>query len=149
MATDQLFRDILRAVMDGDGTRARQLIETIPEEDRQAYFMFLSAVMAGALEHHLGEETTWGAIIRFVNEVRYEFRKADPPINSLVIEGVVRAFYGEDHLLDGMSTSDKMAAAYPIIRSIASRSDHMRDNIDKYFHDAELLAREWTENARS
>lgn len=149
MTANQLFRDIVREVAWGEGDEFDRLIRQLPDQDAEAYFLFLSAMMAGALEHHFKDDPSREAIVRFVNELRYEFRKVDPPINALAIEGIIRGFYGEDHLLDNMSTSDKMAAAYPIIRSIASRSDHMRDNIDKYFHDAELLAREWTEDARS
>jgi hypothetical protein len=143
MATYPPIRDIVRAIASGEGVKAKNLVNQLPDEDHQAYFIFLSAVMAGALDHHFKTDHSREAITRFVNEMRYEYRKVDPPINTLVIEGVIRGFFGEDHLLNGMSTKDKIIAAYPIIRSIVARSRHMQDNLDKYFTDAEMLAQQW------
>jgi len=143
MESNQLFRETVRAIALGDAERAKQLDAQIPDADRSSYFVFLSAVMAGAVDHHFQDDHSRDAIAKFVNELRYEYRKANPPIKPLAIETVLRAFFGEDHLLDEVTSEDQMLAAYPVIRSIAYRSEHMRDNLDKYLDDAEMLARQW------
>ncbi|GAA4919047.1 hypothetical protein LX16_4415 [Stackebrandtia albiflava] len=147
MASKQLFKDTVKALALGDADRAMELDERISSEDRGDYFIYLSAVMAGAIEHHFANDHSREAIARFAEELRYEFRNATPPVKPLVIEAVVRAFYGEDHLLDDVSNDDQILAAYPIIRSITYRSEHMRSNLDKYLADAAMLADQWGSQA--
>ena len=149
MAVNEVFRRTVRAIALGDAVAAAELDSQIPDSDRADYFTFLFAVAAGAIDHYFENDHSRDTIVRFVNELRHEFRKADPPIKPLAIEALIRAVFGEDHLSDDVSSADQALACYPIIRSITHRSEHMQDNVDKYLDDAELLAREWTEDARS
>ena len=147
MERSELFRRTITAVASGDGEQAKTLNAQIQPDDREDFFIFVAAVFAGAVDHWFGDDRSRQAVDRFVNEMRHDFRNAEPPIKPLVIEGLIRALFGEDHLLDDISGDDQFLSQYVVIRKIVDQSDHMKERLGDYLADAELLAREWGASA--
>lgn len=149
MESSKLFRQIVKAMAAGKGSEALELDGQIPDEDRQAYFIFVSAVFAGAVEHRFEDDDSHAAVVSFVNEMRRDFSQSDAPIKPLIVEGLIRAILGEDHLIDDIDSGDQFMAQYAVIRKVVDQSDHMKTRFDDYLTDAETLARAWTQEAAS
>ncbi|ADD44059.1 hypothetical protein [Stackebrandtia nassauensis] len=143
MPSNQLFRETVKAMALGDGAKARELNEQIPDADREAYAIYVAAMFAGAAGHQFEADQSPEAIKRFVNEMRHDFRKADPPFQPLAMEGLFRVLFGEEHLLDEISPADQMRLQFLAIRKIVDQSDHMKQRLDDYLTDAETLAEQW------
>lgn len=45
--------------------------------------------------------------------------------------------------LDYINSGDQFIVQYTAIRKIIDQSDHMKENLDKYFTDAETLVDQW------
>lgn len=136
-----LFRRTMRAAVLGDSTEADRLHDQIPQEDFGAYNAFIVALFAGALEVRFKNDQSLDAIRRFADEMRYDYRKVEPPVQQLVIEGLIRGMLGEEHLFDGISAEEQMQTQLMAIRKIVGQSPEMRDRIDDYLADAETLAK--------
>ncbi|MGH8792944.1 MAG: hypothetical protein ACRDXX_09890 [Stackebrandtia sp.] len=143
MTNNELFRQVVKAMATGDRDRAIDLNKQVLDSDRRAYFIFVSAVFAGAVEHRFKDDRSHEAVVRFVNEMRHDFRNAEPPIKPLAVEGLIRALFGEDHFLDDIDSEDQFLSQYAVIRKIVDQSDHMKERFDDYLADAETLARQW------
>ncbi|HIW62149.1 MAG TPA: hypothetical protein H9881_06810 [Candidatus Stackebrandtia excrementipullorum] len=136
-------RELVKAIAIGDTDRAKELNESIPQQERADYHTFVTAFFSIMLELRFKEDSSREAIASFVDEMRYDYRKADPPIKPMVIEGVIRASCGEEHLLDDISGADTLAAEYQVIGKIAVQSPEVIQNPDHYLDEAEGLFAEW------
>ena len=101
------------------------------------------ALFAGMVGHELGDEPTREDITRFVEEMRLEYRDADPRVNFFAVEGMIRALYGEDHLIDDIPAKDRYLAQMPVIYKVAGQSAEVRERIEDFLTDAEGLADYW------
>lgn len=135
---------LLKAQALGDADAADELNTGLSEDEREHYYLLTLALFAGAIGHRLGEKPSHDTIVAFVNEVRHDFRNADPKVNPLVVEALIRAVFGEDHLLDGISAQDQYLAQLPVIRKIVAQSPEMTNRIDEYLKDAETLQAAWS-----
>ncbi|WP_155829780.1 hypothetical protein [Glycomyces tenuis] len=142
MANYPLFREVMRAAVSGDAKRAGELDDQITDADRNAYNIYVTALFCGALEHRFATDQSQAAIKRFVDEMRYDYRNAQPPIQALVVEGLIRAVFGEDHLLDEISGEDQLRYQLLALRKIVDQSPEMKSRLDDYLSDAETLAAE-------
>lgn len=143
MERDELFKQAVRASALGQGETAKSLTLKIDDSDSQAYFIFVSAFFAGIAEHWFREDQSQEAIARFVNEMRNDFAHADPPVKPLVVEGVLRALFGEDHLLDDITGMEQLTASLDAIRKMVDQSDHIQEHLNDYLNDAQILAAAW------
>jgi hypothetical protein len=143
MASKQLFRDTVKAMALGEGAKARELNEQIPEADGEAYAIFVAAMFAGAVGHRFADDQSQQAIKQFVDEMRHDYRHATPRFKPLVMEGVLRVLFGEEHLLDDISPEDQLRSQFMAIRKIVDQSEHMKQRLDEYLTDAEILAAHW------
>ncbi|MGH8792945.1 MAG: hypothetical protein ACRDXX_09895 [Stackebrandtia sp.] len=110
----------------------------------------MTAFFAGAAGHRFEHDQSHDAIHRFVSEARYDYRSADPPVKALVMEGLFRVLFGEEHLLNEISPEDQLRHQFLAIRKIVDQSEHMKERLDDYLADAETLARQWaSEKGRS
>lgn len=144
MAVNPLFRQIARAMALGDGDRAKGLIADIPDHEGHAYHTYMTAVFSCAVEHRFKDDNSQEAIRRFVEEMRHDYRTAEPPLKAFAMEGLLRAFFGEEHLMDEISADDQLRCELLAIRKIVHQSTHMKEHLDDYLTDAEGLAAEWT-----
>ncbi|HIV59484.1 MAG TPA: hypothetical protein H9902_16170 [Candidatus Stackebrandtia faecavium] len=96
-----------------------------------------------ALLNRFEEDSSPEAIRKFANAMAANYANAQPPLKPFVIEGVIRAFAGEEHILDEISAEDQRDSQFPIIREIVAGSGELQARIDDVLTDAETLAREW------
>lgn len=143
MADFALFRDVMRAAALGDAERANQLDNRIEDADRSSYDIFVTAMFCGAVAHRFENDQSREAISRFVDEMRYDYRNAQPPVKPMAMEGTIRAVFGEEHLLDEIDGAEQLRHQFLAIRKIVHQSESMKSNLDGYLSDAEKLAREW------
>lgn len=143
MAVNPTHRELVKAIAVGDTNRAHGLNESIQNGDRDQYHLFVTAFFSIMLEHRFADDSSRDAIAKFVEEMRYDYRNADPAIKPWAIEGVIRASCGEEHLLDEISAEDTLSAEYQVIGKIAVQSPTVIPQIDGFLDEAEKLANEW------
>lgn len=143
MQRNELFREHIKALAWGEGARSAELWQQIRSEDRTAHFAYTTAVFAGAVLQHFGETLGHEELQSFMNSIRHDFRKADPPLKFMNIEGAIRAIYGDDHFLDEMTAEEQMTAMTAVIRKIIDQTPLIKDNIEAFLDEADNLARQW------
>lgn len=129
----------------GDGARARELHAQINDEDREAHYDYVTALFTIVIVHRLGEEPSVETIRRFVDEMASDYRKADPPLDSSALEGLIRALYGEGHLLENVSAETQLQYQFLSIRKIVDQSPHLTENLDGLLKDATKLCAIWSQ----
>lgn len=138
-------RELLKAQAMGDVVAANRLNSGLSEDEREHYYLLALALFAGLIGHHFGDEPTHDEIRGFVNETRHDYRDADPAVDGLVMEALIRAVFGEDHLLDNIAAEEQYLAQLPVIRKIAAQSEVVQQRLDDFLTDAQNLARQWSE----
>lgn len=146
MTNYELFREIVRAAALGKMEEAEALNERVSDAERASFSIFQTAAFSGVLEKRFATDSSREAVQRFVDEMRYDYRDAQPPIRPLVLEGVIRGILGEEHLLDEISIEDQLLYQIPTIRKIVDQSDELKSRLDDFLNDTEALAREWVED---
>jgi hypothetical protein len=139
-----LFRRLAKAFALGDTEQAKRLDAEIPDGEREAYNVYVTAFLFGAVGHRFEDDHSLDAIKKFAAEMSDEYRNAPVPVRVLAVEGLIRAVFGEDNLLDEISPEDQLRLPIPIIRKIVAQSPHMRERLDDYLTDAATLATQWT-----
>jgi hypothetical protein len=127
----------------GDTEQAQTLNDRLNDDERNELGVYGTAVLSVCLDHRFRDDSSRAAIDRFVEAMRSNYAKADPPLKVLAIEGVIRAFAGEDWILDEISPEDQQATQLPIIREIVASSAELRGRIDDVLTDADQLATAW------
>lgn len=146
MERDELFKRHARAMALGDGDTARTLNQDIESNDRDRHYVFVAAFFGGAITHRLGEDLDRNAVSAFAQELQQDFRDANPPLKPTVIEGCIRAIYGEDHLLDDLDIDDQIISMWAAIRKVVDQSPQMQIQLDAYLSDAIKLTSIWLES---
>jgi hypothetical protein len=140
------FRTAIRAVAFGDVDTARRVHDELDEEAHGRLFEYAIAVMSICVEHRFSGDASHDAIREFVNEMRDDFRDADPPLKPLAVEVVLRGFAGEDHLLDEIPLMDQLNVRYPLIRKIVAESPELQADFDGVLDQAERLVGRWADD---
>ncbi|MGH8792947.1 MAG: hypothetical protein ACRDXX_09905 [Stackebrandtia sp.] len=145
MTSSRLSREILKAAALGDAGTVEQLNEERlskdrSEDERRQFRTLVSALFCIVLERRFRDDASHAAVKRFIDEMRYDYRNAEPPIKPLVTEGLIRGVMGEEHLLDEIAPEEQLEAQFPVIRKITMQSEDMTNRIDAYLTDAEALA---------
>ncbi|MEU5155434.1 hypothetical protein [Glycomyces sp. NPDC021274] len=144
MQREELLREQVKAMIFNEPARSTELRTQIGEQGlARAHFNFTTAVFAGAVIQYFGEELDLAALRTFMTGIRHDFRKADPPLKFMTVEGAVRAIYGEDHFLDEMTGEEQLIAMSAVIRKITFETPYITDNIEPFLDEAEKLARQW------
>lgn len=138
-----LYRKTLKAAALGHAETANKLNEQMSDKDMNEYNVFVTAMFCGAVEHRFEDDQSRDAISRFVEEMRYDYRNLAPALKPLTVEGLIRAVFGEEHLLDEIDPLEQFRHQLLAIRKIVDQSDHMQQRIDDYLTDAETLTNEW------
>ncbi|HIV58544.1 MAG TPA: hypothetical protein H9902_11390 [Candidatus Stackebrandtia faecavium] len=140
MNRNELFKQIITAFVSGHTDTAAELTRKIKDEDSQAYFGYVTTLFAAGVDHWFTGERDAAAARSFVNDMRQEFDEG--VVNFLVVEGLIRALFGEDELLDDISAQEQMDASLAVIRKIFDQSQEIRDRLDDYLSDAAVMADE-------
>ncbi len=143
MQRNELFREHIKALASGEGDRSAEIWQQIGEADRSAHFAFTTAVFAGAVTQTFGETLDLNALEAFMTSFRRDFRKADPPLKFMHVEGAIRAIYGDDHFLDEMTGPEQLVAMTAVIRKVVDQTPAIKDNLDAFLDEAEKLAAQW------
>lgn len=147
MSDTKLFRQVVKAFALGDAGEAKRLDAQIVDADREAYNVYVMAVFFGAVGHRFSDDKSPEAIRTFVSELHQEYPNPPEPVKLMVVEGLIRAVFGEDHLLEEISPHDQLVYQFPIIRKIVGQSPEMRERVDDYLADAETLAKGMADEA--
>lgn len=139
----KLFKDIARAMATGEGAEGARLGEQRGNDDESRNFKFVTALFIGMVVAHLGESPGKAEIDQFIDRMRHDYRKRDPPFKALAMEGVVRAVYGEGHVLDEIPANEQLRLQYMAIREITHHNESVQDKLEEFLDDAEIIAREW------
>lgn len=145
MTVANSVRQLVRSVALGDAGTAQRLNDELSAETREELGAFGTAVLSICLGHQFKDDSSHEAIRRFVDRMQANYANAQPPLKPFAIEGVIRAFAGEDHLLDEIPPRDQLASQFPIIHEIVAETPELRNHIDDVLTDAETLVREWSE----
>ncbi|CAM3275553.1 hypothetical protein [Stackebrandtia soli] len=141
------YREVLKALVLGDLETANRLSGEVPDSDGAAYHDLVTALFCVMLDHRFGSTADHASILVFVNEMRNDYRHADSAIKPLAIEATIRAFRGEEDLLNEVTPEDTLAARYQVIRKIVLQSEDAQQNIDRYLSEAQDLSKQWSEEA--
>lgn len=143
-----MHREYVRALAVGDTAKMRELDDQIGEAEFEEFHGYVSAFFALMLELRFKDGASRDAVSEFVNEMRYDYRMAEPPIKPLMIEAAVRGAAGEEHLLDEIPTKELVRAQYLVIGKVAAQSEDVQARLDHYLAEAEQLAAEWATDGR-
>lgn len=143
MQIQSTHRDFIKAIVLGDAARAGELNEQIPDSERGDFHVFVTAFFTLMLEQQFEKDSSREAISKFVDELRYDFRDAQPPIQPLVVEAIIRASCGEEHLFDEVEPKDSFRAEFQVITKVSHQVPAVKARLDDFLSDAELLARQW------
>ncbi|MCH7229651.1 hypothetical protein L0U85_02060 [Glycomyces sp. L485] len=143
MTGNPLFRETIRAASLGNADEASRLYDQIPKSDLNEYHMFVVAFFAAALGVRFQEDQSLSEIKRFADEMRYDYRDAQPPVKQLVVEGLIRGMLGEEQMFDEISPQEQYRTQLLAIRKIVGQSPEMQARMDDYLTDAETLATQW------
>jgi hypothetical protein len=143
MSADPRFHQIITAVALGGDDSARQVGENLSEAEHGQLYIFGTAVMSICLERRFQADASAEAIRSFVNEMRQNYANSKRQFNYLAIEGLIRGFAGDEHLLDEISPSEQLNAQFPIIRKIVAEDPALQQNIDALMTEADQLVDVW------
>jgi hypothetical protein len=133
-------RENLAALLKGDIEKAAELrAHLVKPEARELAAEYLRAATAVALEYRFGPGAGMGAgpvdydeLTAFMGEVRTAALDAEPPPDFLAVEAIVRALYGEPHLLEPLGSEQRSQAGYTALRYQLARhrwiAQHPRDH---------------------
>lgn len=151
MNAGALQREHLAALLAGDLDRAAKLREhLVKPEAREVAVEYLRAATAVCLEYRFGPGAGLGAgpvdhdeLTAFMGELRAAGRGSEPPPDYLAVEAVVRALYGEPHLLEALSSEQRSQASFTALCHQLARykwiGRHPETTIDR----AKYLAMLW------
>ena len=143
MAVKQEHRALVEALASGEHTKARQMNEAMPAEERHDYNNYLAAVFAVLVDDYFGENISRDAIAKFANQLRREYAKAEHPINGLMIEATIRASCGESQLFNDIPGEQVYEAYVIVINKLATQETTTRPDLDSILNEAEQLATTW------
>ena len=143
MTGNSLFRETMRAASLGDSDEASRLYDQIPKAELDNYYMFVVAFFASALGVRFKDDQSLSAIKQFADEMRYDYREAQPPVKQLVVEGLIRGMLGEEQMFEEITPEEQYRTQLLAIRKIVGQSPEMQARIEDYLTDAETLASQW------
>ncbi|GIG70480.1 hypothetical protein [Phytomonospora endophytica] len=136
-------REYVRAIAVGDSDKIRELDDLIPESEWEEFHTYVAAFFSLMLEQRFANDSSRDAISAFVNEMRSDYRNMEPPMKPLMVEAVIRASAGEEHLFSEVPPRDTVDAHFLVIGKIARQSDDVQTRLDHYLSEAEGLAAQW------
>ena len=142
-----LFQKTLRAASLGKSQEAGQLHDQIVKSELVNYYAYIVAFFSVCLEARFTDDSSPEAIRAFGDEMRYDYRNAEPPVKQHVVEGLIRGMAGEEHLLKEISPEDQHMTQLMVIRKIVGESPKLQEDLGKYLAEAVELAREWDDKA--
>lgn len=143
MVDYRLFRDIVTQLAHGHGDAGRDLLTRIPDDQVHAYHTFVTGAYSVLTATYFAQDSGPEALRRFVDGMRHDYRRADPPLKTLVVEGLLRAFYGEDHLIDEIDPMDQLRHQLMAIRKMVFEDEALAADLDGHLAQAESLTRQW------
>lgn len=136
-------RKLLRAFALRDTATTHALNEDLPDSLRDEYFDLVAALFAVLLERRFAGGVSRDAISGFVNEMRYDYRNAQPPFNSRAAEGVVRAAFGDDKLLADLPNAEVLNVQHQVITKVVAQDAEVSASLDRFLDEAEATAAAW------
>ncbi|GAA4900391.1 hypothetical protein LX16_0580 [Stackebrandtia albiflava] len=143
MDRNPLFRATVKAVALGDAEEAIRLEDRIEPADREAYHLYVTAVFAALVQHHFAEDSSHAAILKFVGRLRKANTEATPPLRPLMLEGLIRVVFGEEHFLAEIPLAEQLRSQFLVINTLVVESDELSGQLDEVLTAAEDLAAHW------
>lgn len=138
-----LFRDTIKAVATGDVDEALRLEEQITDDDRELYHLHVTAMFAALVQHRFEKDSTHTALVDFVNGLTSRYSGATPPLRPLMMEGMLRVVFGEEHFLAEIPLAEQLRIQFLVIRFLIQDSDELADQLEETITAAQELAAHW------
>lgn len=139
MGEMELYRELSTAVALDDGDKVTQLDANLGEGNRARFSAFLTAFFYAVVEYQFRADRTRGAVVRFVDHMRDTRAESGPQLKPLIVEGVIRAVLGEEHLLDEIPPNEQVMYEVPILQHIFVQSPPARDRMGEFLDSAEAM----------
>jgi hypothetical protein len=141
------FRTVMRGVAFGNDTETVRGIHDALDEDGHGRLLEYSlAVMTICVEHRFSDDLSYDSIREFVNEMRDDFRDADPPLKALAVEVVLRGMAGEEHLFDEIPVIDQVNVRYALVRKIVAESPELQADFENVLDQADRMLERWADD---
>ncbi|CAM3436305.1 hypothetical protein [Stackebrandtia soli] len=132
------YREVLQAIYTGDFNRADQLSDALGDVAWRDSGMLVAAVFSLAVKGRFTADSSPEAIRDFVTDATTAVSDPDGTMGA-VINGVVRAALGEEHLLDTIPPGTGMRVQLTLTRKIFADADASADSIAGILDQAERL----------
>ena len=143
MDNKALFRATIKAVALGEVEEAVRLEGRIVDADRESYHLHVMAMFAALVQDRFSEDSSHAKLVAFVNELHRRYSEATPPLRPLMMEGMIRVVFGEQHFLADIPLAEQLRIQYLTIRVLIQDSDGLADRIDDLITASEELAEHW------
>ncbi|WP_205324998.1 hypothetical protein [Glycomyces sp. YM15] len=145
-----LQRQHLAALITGDPEAAATLRQRLGRNGADAAADLLRAATAISLEYRFGPGAGLGAgpidfdeLTEFLAELRQAGHGVEPPLDYLAIEAVVRALYGESHLIEPLEPQKRSQALYSALQHQVKRYPWLATNAEWVVERAKQTALIW------
>lgn len=147
MKPEQLHRSYVTAIALREHRRAGDLRQQFGKHDHKTAYYYVMATCMVALEHRFGdiEETDLdhAELVRFLTELRTDFRHAEPPLDFLAIEALIRSIYGEDYLLEYLTGTEQDLCARILLFCQVDKTPRLREGLDDAITKAQKIIAIW------
>ncbi|MCH7231837.1 hypothetical protein L0U85_13380 [Glycomyces sp. L485] len=146
MTPEQMHRASIKALALGERDTADELRKRFSESDHRLSVLYMYGVTCVVLRYRFGEEEDgldFTELQRFIAEMRHDYRNAEPPLEYLNIEAVIRAPYGEEYLLDEMNWREKYFSFYRVLRQLVERRPDIKEDLDQIITRTQKLIEHW------
>ena len=145
MAELNLYQKAVRSLALGEPD-ASTLSKPLLEQNPTRVAVFVSAVFIGMVERRFKDDHSSEAIASFMEDLRHSFRNAYPQLKPEAAEAMVKAVWDEDYPIDEIDTKDQHLSKLAVVREIVHELDDVRENLDSYLHDADVMTQSWLDS---
>lgn len=139
------YRQILEASLRGDFDEAERLNAELGDIPFSESAVLVGAAFYVAVKHQFREDSNHAAVIAFVNEAMAEYANAQPPMNSVTAEALVRAALGESELMRGIEAEEAVPTQLSLVYKVVQDAQLSGDDISALLDQSERLATRWSQ----
>lgn len=125
----------------GAGTRSGELLK----EDPVSYGLLCSATFVGLVEKYFRGDRSLEAVKNFVSTTIAPFQATKNPPKPIATEALIRAVWEDDLSIEEIDINDQRVSELLVIKRIVHESEEIRNDLDLYLKDAQLIVTSWLE----
>ncbi|MFC4335936.1 hypothetical protein [Salininema proteolyticum] len=133
------YRKLVEALASHEYQEAQELAASLPAHQAEKYSEYMAALFAVLLEDRFRGGISRDGIASFVDQMRREYRTAEPKFKPLTAEGVIRGSAGEVHLLDEIPGEEITSVQTLVIGKLALSGTTVRPDLQNFLSAADEL----------